>query len=102
MSKAQELADLNEKTADAWRDGSEPHRFRLDTAAELRRLDRENAELLEALNSTNAALEKIGDYAHDRSTGPAVWDPLWEIRSMAYDNVFCVDAALSSSGGNES
>lgn len=30
-------------------------------------------------------LVAIGDYAHDRSTGPAVWDPLWEIRSMAYE-----------------
>jgi hypothetical protein len=30
-------------------------------------------------------LRQIGDYAHDRSTGPAVPDALWEIRSMAYD-----------------
>lgn len=31
------------------------------------------------------ALRKIGDFAHDKSTGPAVPDALWEIRSMAYD-----------------
>ena len=29
-------------------------------------------------------LEVIGNYAHDRSTGPAVPDDLWEIRGMAY------------------
>lgn len=30
-------------------------------------------------------LQGIGDYAHERSTGPAVPDPLWEVREMAYD-----------------
>lgn len=29
-------------------------------------------------------LRQIGDFAHDASTGPAVPDALWEIRSMAY------------------
>ncbi len=32
-----------------------------------------------------AALKDIGDFAHDRSTGPAVEDALWEIRRMAYE-----------------
>ena len=27
----------------------------------------------------------IGDYAHNKSTGPAVPDGYWEIRSMAYE-----------------
>ncbi len=31
------------------------------------------------------ALRAIGDYAHDKSTGPAVPDALWEVRSMAYE-----------------
>ena len=31
------------------------------------------------------ALRQIGDFAHDKSTGPAVPDALWEVRSMAYD-----------------
>ena len=53
------------------------------------------AELQAALDSTNKALEAIGDYAHDRSTGPAQWDPLWEIRAMAYDNLCFVGAALT-------
>ena len=35
----------------------------------------------------NEALKEIGDYAHDRSTGPVVPDALWEIRSMAYDAI---------------
>ena len=30
-------------------------------------------------------LHRIGDMAHDASTGPAVPDVLWEIRRMAYD-----------------
>lgn len=32
-----------------------------------------------------AALCAIGDFAHDKSTGPAVPDALWEVRGMAYD-----------------
>lgn len=31
-----------------------------------------------------ARVKEIGDFAHDRSTGPAVPDDLWEIRRMAY------------------
>lgn len=31
-----------------------------------------------------ATLKKIGDKAHDASTGPAVPDALWEIRGIAY------------------
>ena len=30
---------------------------------------------------------KIGDFAHDKSTGPAVPDALWEIRSIAYNAI---------------
>lgn len=32
-----------------------------------------------------AMLREIGDFAHDRSTGPAVEDGLWEVRRMAYE-----------------
>ncbi len=32
-----------------------------------------------------AVLKDIGDFAHDRSTGPAVEDDLWEVRRMAYE-----------------
>ena len=32
-------------------------------------------------------LRQIGDRAHDASTGPAVPDVLWEIRSLAYDGI---------------
>ena len=39
------------------------------------------------LRGANEALQAIGDLAHDRSTGPAVPDVLWEIRSMAYDAI---------------
>lgn len=27
----------------------------------------------------------IGNFAHDRSTGPALLDDLWEVRRMAYE-----------------
>lgn len=36
-------------------------------------------------DAMSETLRSIGDYAHDQSTGPAVPDALWEIRSMAYD-----------------
>jgi hypothetical protein len=39
------------------------------------------------ISRLNKAIEAIGDYAHDKSTGPAVPDALWEIRSMAYDAI---------------
>lgn len=39
------------------------------------------------ISRLNKALEAIGDYAHDKSTGPAVPDALWEVRSMAYDAI---------------
>lgn len=35
-------------------------------------------------NTAAQRLQDIGDYAHDNSTGPAVPDVLWEVRSMAY------------------
>ena len=35
-------------------------------------------------NKMLEALREIGDFAHDKSTGPEVPDALWEIRSMAY------------------
>jgi len=36
------------------------------------------------VNKMVEALREIGDFAHDKSTGPVVPDALWEIRSMAY------------------
>jgi hypothetical protein len=36
-------------------------------------------------DEAETALRNIGDFAHDRSTGPAVPDALWGGRSMAYD-----------------
>ena len=100
MSRATELADeLDAMSERITRYSNSPgDGLCAEAAEEMRRLDRVNAELVEALDTTNAALEAIGDYAHDRSTGPAVWDPYWEIRAMAYDNVCVVDAAITSSG----
>lgn len=36
------------------------------------------------IEALQARLTAIGDLAHDKSTGPAVPDVLWEIRSMAH------------------
>lgn len=58
-----------------------------------------------AADSQDAALEAIGDFAHDRSTGPAVPDALWEVRSMAYEGMQDEPAhgigALPAQGGDE-
>lgn len=51
MSRASELADGNEKCAAAWIESSDAHKFRMDTAAELRRLERVNAELVERMQA---------------------------------------------------
>lgn len=42
--------------------------------------------LQEEVDRLNSLLIEIGDFAHDKSTGPAVPDALWEIRTMAYQN----------------
>lgn len=42
-------------------------------------------ELEERLGYYEDLLIKIGNYAHDHSQGPTIWDPLWEIRKMAYE-----------------
>lgn len=45
----------------------------------------ELAALKARVEQLETALHKIGDLAHDHSTGPAVPDGYWEIRSLAYD-----------------
>lgn len=40
--------------------------------------------LQDEIDRLNTLIAEIGDFAHDASTGPAVPDALWEIRSMAY------------------
>jgi len=39
------------------------------------------------IDRLQSCLGDIGDFAHDRSTGPAVPDALWEVRDMAYAGV---------------
>ena len=43
-----------------------------------------HATLLARVAKLEKALREIGDYAHDKSTGPVVPDALWEVRTMAY------------------
>lgn len=40
-------------------------------------------QCLEHIEGLDVVLRAIHSYAHDHSTGPAVPDALWEIRSMA-------------------
>lgn len=76
--------------------------MRQDTAALSKAL--EVADGLRAeLEAAYEALAHIGDFAHDKSTGPAVPDALWEVRSMAYDAVRCaIGAALTARRGSRS
>ncbi len=45
------------------------------------------AALTDDADRLREVLRRIGDMAHDASTGPAVPDVLWEIRRMAYDEI---------------
>jgi len=45
------------------------------------------AALQACIDALQQRLNEIGDYAHDRSAGPAAWDALWEVRRMAYEGV---------------
>jgi len=58
------------------RDNAEKREF--DLLGRTNRLEAENSEL-------RSLLLQIGNFAHDRSTGPAVPDDLWEVREMAYE-----------------
>ncbi|KSW22640.1 MULTISPECIES: hypothetical protein [unclassified Pseudomonas] len=63
------------------------------------RLKAENEALRKAFDEANEMLARIGDFAHDKSAGPAVPDALWEIRSMAYSAVrIGFDIALEGGG----
>jgi len=55
---------------------------------EIRKLREVNKRLADHIPNAKKmveALREIGDFAHDKSTGPTVPDALWEIRSMAYN-----------------
>lgn len=62
------------------------------------RLDKDRIEAeRDAANARAEAAEEvlrqIGDYAHDKSTGPAVPDALWEVREMAYSQLKTQEAS---------
>jgi len=44
----------------------------------------ERERLTRELLNVYEVITRIGDYAHDHSTGPSAPDALWEIRNMAY------------------
>jgi hypothetical protein len=59
---------------------------------------RMEADAQERADFLLAVLKDIGDFAHDRSTGPAIEDALWEVRRMAYE-AMTPNASLSGRGG---
>lgn len=61
--------------------------------------EREVADGLRAeLEAAYDMLARIGDFAHDKSTGPAIPDALWEVRGMAYAAVaLAIDTAKDRS-----
>lgn len=56
--KALQFADRQEMCATAWIEGSEPHQFRIDTAAELRRQHAEIARLTAENEALKAAVSE--------------------------------------------
>jgi len=52
--------------------------------AEIEALGMENDRRGADIEHLNELLRRIGDMAHDHSTGPAVPDILWEIGDLAY------------------
>jgi hypothetical protein len=57
---------------------------------EIRKLREVNKRLADHIPDARKmvdALREIGDFAHDKSTGPVVPDALWEIRSIAYNAI---------------
>ena len=55
--------------------------------------DQQIAELAAQNQQLLAIIKDIGDFAHDRSTGPSVEDALWEVRRLAYDALALPDLA---------
>jgi len=55
------------------------------SVTDYQRLIDENQNLRDDLQELTDLLRKIGAYAHEKSTGPAVDDGYCRIREMAYD-----------------
>lgn len=47
------------------------------------------------MTALSTALRHIAELAHDKSTGPAQPDTLWEIRTLAYDALDLTDDFVS-------
>jgi hypothetical protein len=67
-----------EKERDLWKARCQ---YNADTAHSVA-AERDN--LAARVTALESVLRQIGDFAHDKSTGPAVPDALWEVRGMAY------------------
>ena len=71
--EALRLADGNDECANAWLESSDAHKFRKETAAELRRLHEANQAMLEALKELKLVVNSAitcGDWVVDGACDP--------------------------------
>ena len=90
MAKERDLMMVERNNAEkqAWEILGRANALEAELKATQRRLDTSDELLREEFakrQDAYAVLRDIGDFAHDRSTGPAVEDDLWEVRRMAYE-----------------
>ncbi len=84
----QDMANVGEALMETIKRNLSPHWSWNDCPSEVVvDLINERDEARAERDAALAALKDIGDFAHCRSTGPAVPDAMWEIRRMAYDEL---------------
>ncbi|MFA6125491.1 hypothetical protein [Sphingomonas sp.] len=69
---------------------AEIERLKVELDATKKRLDKSDELLRDEFAQKQdalATLRAIAEYSHERSTGPAVEDALWEVRRMAYEQL---------------
>ena len=85
--QAVSLLDANRRIATLDADLTQAVQMYTDAAGERDRAVAELAKVMAELDAAVAAFKDVGDFAHDRSNGPAVPDALWAIWRMAYDEL---------------
>ena len=92
------MSKASRRYKENWDDAVQASKADSEEIAELKEayalLFKEHADQRKQIDGLHARLDdlhdlfrQIGDCAHDASTGPAVPDVLWEIRSTAYGGI---------------